>query len=215
MREIGGQLPSWEELSAQSTWARAQDIKLHLDGARLWQCPHYYGKTLAEISDLFDSVYVSFYKDIGGISGAVLAGDRDFIAKAKIWQRRVGGNLYALYPYVIAAREGLKKHQDKIPTYTKHAHELANVLNQTQNVQTWPEQPQTNMFRLRIEANANHFLEKAERWMQQTHIALLPPPYRVDNNLLWFELSVGSGFESLTENEWQQHWAHFCASVLD
>jgi len=37
-REIGGQLPTWDELTAIVNWARERDIALHLDGARLWEC---------------------------------------------------------------------------------------------------------------------------------------------------------------------------------
>jgi threonine aldolase len=79
MREIGGQLPDWDDLTAQVAWARGHDIAVHFDGARLWHCPAHYRRSLAEISALADSVYVSLYKDIGGIAGAVLAGETDFI----------------------------------------------------------------------------------------------------------------------------------------
>ena len=45
-----------------------------MDGARLWECTPYYGRTLAEIAGLFDTVYVSFYKGLGGLAGSALAG---------------------------------------------------------------------------------------------------------------------------------------------
>jgi len=35
-REIGGRLPPWDDLVAQTEWARRREIALHLDGARLW-----------------------------------------------------------------------------------------------------------------------------------------------------------------------------------
>ena len=58
-REIGGQLPSWDELVELCGAARARGIPhLHMDGARLWQVPAAYGKTLKEVCELFDSVYV-------------------------------------------------------------------------------------------------------------------------------------------------------------
>ncbi|MDF2652167.1 MAG: threonine aldolase, partial [Paenibacillus sp.] len=72
-REIGGQLPDYEELVAICTYCREKGIKLHLDGARLYESLPYYQKTAAEICELFDSVYISFYKGIGGIAGAILA----------------------------------------------------------------------------------------------------------------------------------------------
>ena len=44
-----------------------------MDGARLWESTHYYDKSEAQIAALFDSVYVSFYKGLGGIGGASAA----------------------------------------------------------------------------------------------------------------------------------------------
>jgi len=36
LREIGGQLPSWDDLEAQSVWAREHNIGMHMDGARVY-----------------------------------------------------------------------------------------------------------------------------------------------------------------------------------
>lgn len=55
-REIGGQFPEYEELEAISAHCREHGIKLHLDGARLFESLPYYGKSAAEICALFDSV---------------------------------------------------------------------------------------------------------------------------------------------------------------
>ncbi len=107
-REIGGQLPSWEALEEIVGWARERGIALHLDGARLWECRPFYGHEYAEIAGLFDSVYVSFYKILGGIAGSILAGPADLIAESRIWQRRHGGNLVHLYPYRAFGSEGIE-----------------------------------------------------------------------------------------------------------
>ncbi|QTG97618.1 threonine aldolase, partial [Vibrio furnissii] len=37
MRELGGQLPSWQQLEAVKTYCAEQGIHLHMDGARLWE----------------------------------------------------------------------------------------------------------------------------------------------------------------------------------
>src|SRR5262245_17585730 len=36
-REIGGQLPTWDELQSCAEWARSRGAALHLDGARVWE----------------------------------------------------------------------------------------------------------------------------------------------------------------------------------
>lgn len=213
MREIGGQLPSWDELTEQCQWARSQGIKLHMDGARLWQCPAAYGKPLNEIAALFDSVYVSFYKDLGGIAGAILAGDKDFIDSARVWQRRAGGNLYALFPYVIAARDGLARH---FPAMAERHHQalwLARQLNRIPGLSTWPREPQTAMFRLRIECQPEKWLAATTNWMQSHGVAIIPPPYQIDEDVLFSEVSIGDAFSMLSEDDWEQWIQQFSETL--
>jgi hypothetical protein len=61
---------------------------------------------VAELAAPFDSVYISFYKGLGAISGAMLMGDKAFIAEARVWLRRFGGNLYTLLPYAVSSWKG-------------------------------------------------------------------------------------------------------------
>src|SRR4051812_48640512 len=65
-REIGGRLPPWDDLVAQVVHARSRGAALPLDAARRWESAPFYGRPPAEIAGLFDSVYVSFYKGLGG-----------------------------------------------------------------------------------------------------------------------------------------------------
>ena len=63
-------------------------MALHLDGARLWESrPFYENARYAEIAALFDTVYFSFYKGLGGLAGGALAGPADVIAEARVWQQ--------------------------------------------------------------------------------------------------------------------------------
>lgn len=171
-REIGGQLLTWDELTATITWARERDIPTHLDGARLWQCQPFYQREYAEIAALFDSVYVSFYKDLGGLAGAILAGPADFIAQARIWQRRQGGNLIRLYPYVLSARKGLKERLGRIPAYCTKAQEIASVLASFSQIEVVPNPPHTNMMHLFVHAEREHLLEAALEIAQDTGVWL-------------------------------------------
>src|SRR4051794_7804002 len=120
-REIGGRLPDWDGLTAQTDWARGRGIALHMDGARLWEAAPFYGRPYDEIAALFDSVYVSFYKGLGGLGGAALAGPQDLVDEARVWQRRHGGNLVTLMPYVVAAELGLDEELPRMPEYLAKA----------------------------------------------------------------------------------------------
>lgn len=152
-RELGGYLPPFAELEAISRHCREQGIRLHLDGARLFETLPYYEKTAAEVCALFDSVYVSFYKGIGGIAGAILAGPKSFCAEARVWKRRYGGDLIGLYPYIISADYYYEIRKDKMGTYYEQAKELAHRFNALDGVWTTPEVPVTNMFHLHLKGD--------------------------------------------------------------
>jgi threonine aldolase len=173
-REIGGQLPTWEELASLTSWAREQGMALHLDGARLWQCGAYYARSYAEIAALFDSVYVSFYKDLAGIAGAVLAGSADFIAAARVWQRRHGGNLVQLYPYVLAAKLGMQRHLDRMPAYAEKARAIALALANCPDLAIIPHLPPTNMMHLYLRGDQEALLEAAMAVSRATGIFTIP-----------------------------------------
>lgn len=190
-RESGGTLPSWHELVAMSEFCRSRGIKFHLDGARLWEAQPYYARPLAEICALFDSVYVSFYKGLGGITGAILAGPTDFIAEAKIWQRRQGGNLYRLYPYVISAREALKTRLPKMAAYYEKARELALVLAAFPDISVIPKIPQTNMMHLHFNRPAEEMAEGFARVAAEDKVALLYYFVPVGETKCKTEISIG------------------------
>jgi hypothetical protein len=59
--------------------------------------------TAHDLCGLFDSIYVSCYKGIGGMTGAVLLGTRTFIAETRVWLRRFGGNVFTLLPYAVSS----------------------------------------------------------------------------------------------------------------
>ena len=78
-RMNGGGTPSWDDLVEISTYLRGKRVKLHMDGARLFEVLPYYGKPLEELAALFDTVYVSFYKGIGALASAMVVGPRDVL----------------------------------------------------------------------------------------------------------------------------------------
>lgn len=172
LRDAGYLLPAWDELVAFSNRARERGVPLHLDGARLWESQPFYGRPLAEIAGLADSVYVSFYKGLGGLAGAVLAGDEDLVEQARRWQRRHGGTLFSLLPYAVSARQGLATRLGRMPAYVDRARELADGLAGIPGVRVLPEPPQTNAFRLFVDAAPERLDLAAIEHMERTHTAL-------------------------------------------
>ena len=201
-REIGGQLPSWDDLCAQVSWARERDVALHLDGARLWEAQPFYGRSHAEIAELFDTVYVSFYKGLGAIAGAVLAGPADIIAEARVWLRRHGGNLIHLYPYVLSARARLRERLGRFAEYHQRALAYADVLRAIPGVAILPDPPQTPMMHLYLRGADEAILQASEDIAAETGVALIQRLRPADAPMTCvFEFTVGDGSRDLPAAE--------------
>ena len=69
----------------------------------LWSCNRSTTGPLAEIAGPADSVYVSFYSGLAGLSGAAVAGEKDAIDELRGWRQRMGGQLYRMSPYAVSA----------------------------------------------------------------------------------------------------------------
>ena len=160
-REIGGPLPEWDELCAQTAWARERGVAVHLDGARLWESTAFYARTPSEVASLFDTVYVSFYKGLGGIAGACLAGPADVIGEAGVWRRRHGGTLSAMWPYAAAALHGLRTRLPRMAAYLQRAREIADAIRDLPGVEVVVDPPQAPMLHIRLRTGHEAVLQAA------------------------------------------------------
>jgi threonine aldolase len=158
-REMGGQSPSWDELRAIKEYCRLEGIHLHMDGARLWEAAAGYGRTPAEVAAGFDSVYVSLYKGIGGLGGAMLGGSRAFVAKAQEWFRRQGGNVIHRTPYVVAAAMQFDARLAAMPDYFHRTQWLYDTLRDFPRLTPNPARPQANMLHLHMPVSRERVLE--------------------------------------------------------
>lgn len=130
LRDAGFLLPSWEELTGLVDAARERDAVVHFDGARLWESTVHFGRPLEEIAGLADSVYVSFYKSLGGLSGACLAGARGFVEEARVWRHRYGGQVFRQFPQALSALAGLERELPLLPAYVEQARMVAGALRE-------------------------------------------------------------------------------------
>jgi threonine aldolase len=162
IREAGGQLPDWDQLQALKAQAQRRGIPLHMDGARLWECRPFYGRSYAEIAEGFASVYVSVYKGLGGIAGAVLAGDEDFIAEARLWRRRMGGTLVHQSPMIASAAMRLEARLALMDACYERALSLAEAISDAPGLRVNPVRPQTNMMHLYIAAPAEAVMDRRD-----------------------------------------------------
>ncbi len=201
-RDLGGSLPDWDDLVAQVAWARERGAAPHLDGARLWEASAGYSRTPAEISALFDTVYVSFYKGIGALPGCCVAGSEEVVAQVREWRHRLGGMLFALWPGAASALALLPERLAEMPARLEHARAIAEALHLVEGVEVVPEAPQTPMMHLLLEVSLEEFKDNARRLAEDQLLWTFSQAFDTeDPSRVRVELSVGRATCELTPAE--------------
>jgi threonine aldolase len=201
-RDIGGRLPTFDDLRLQTDWVRSQGAAAHCDGARIWEAQTGLDAALAEIAGLFDTVYVSLYKGLEGVRGAVLAGDAGTIEHAEVWRRRLGGAIADAWPLAAIALMGMDENLPRMAEFKAHARALAKAINDDGFAHTTPEVPATPLFHVHLPMPREQAQRAAENLVEETGIKLFlharsnPDPRRCS-----FEVSVGIGALELAPGE--------------
>jgi len=180
-REIGGKLTPWDEVEEIATICKENGINYHCDGARLVEAAAGYGhESVKETAKPFTSVYISFYKGLGSISGAMLLGDSDFIAEARIWLRKFGGNLYTVLPYAISSWAGFCNFQREENVFEYRRDKLARVLKLLSTdtrisriVEFDPKTPEVNMAHGYLRMSYDECMKALDKVEQTTGIRVL------------------------------------------
>ncbi len=192
LRDAGYLLPSWDDLVAFSAACRERGVPLHFDGARLWESQPCLGRELSEIAELADTVYVSFYKGLGGLSGAAVAGPEDVIDEARQWRQRMGGTLFSLLPYAVSALRGLREELPTMAARYERALELAKAFA-ARGIGVFPDPPHTNAFRISAPVPHEVVMQRLLAFMATDGTALTPPWGDSDiPGSSWTEFTVGT-----------------------
>jgi threonine aldolase len=214
MREIGGQAPSWDQLEAIKAHCRARGAHLHMDGARLWESAAAFGKTPAEIAAGFDSVYVSLYKGIGGLGGAMLAGSHGFVARAAEWFGRQGGNVLHRSPYVVAAAMQFDERLAAMPAYYQRTLFLYDALRVHPELKVNPARPQANMLHIHLPVSRERALEIRRELAEEHGIWIF---HRISHATLpgtsYFELYVGDNLLNAPDENIHQALALLAGAI--
>ncbi len=128
--------------------ARRRGLATHLDGARLFNAAVKQGAPARELCRGFDSVSVCLSKGLGAPAGTVLAGSREFIARALRARKILGGGMRQAGVLAAAGLYALEHHVERLAEDHAHAERLAQGLAAIANVAVEP--PQTNMVFARV-----------------------------------------------------------------
>lgn len=141
----GGRTYSLEQAQRVCDWARRNDLKRHLDGARLFNACIARGYSAAEFCQPFDTVAVCFSKGLGCPMGSILAGSRAEIVRARKARRVMGGALRQAGIVAAAALHALDHHIDRLAEDHANARAFAEAIADIPGIQIRPDEVETNL----------------------------------------------------------------------
>lgn len=106
---LDGMIMPLSEAQRITSWAHANNIKVHLDGARLWEAVVSGAGSLPDYTSLFDSVSLCFSKGLGAPIGSIIVGSQGFIKKARWFRKSIGGGARQTGVIAAAARVALEE----------------------------------------------------------------------------------------------------------
>jgi threonine aldolase len=124
----GGTVQPADQLAAVVALARTHGLRLHLDGARLWNAHIATGAPLPELAAGFDTVSVCLSKGLGAPVGSVLVSSPERIAAARVWRKRLGAGMRQVGILAAAGRYALTHHLIRLAEDHDRARRLAAEL---------------------------------------------------------------------------------------
>ena len=123
----GGRIFSQERIADIVAAARSQGLRLHLDGARIWNASVATGVDVAAIAAPFDTVSVCFSKGLGAPVGSAILGTRERIKEAHRFRKMLGGGMRQAGVLAAGALYALSHHRARL----QEDHAAARVFAET------------------------------------------------------------------------------------
>jgi threonine aldolase len=141
----GGRIFPQPEVERISAAAHARGIGVHIDGARIWNVAAATGLSTQALASPADSISACFSKGLGAPVGSVLAGNREFIARALRYRKMLGGGMRQIGVLCAAALHALDHHRERLAEDHENAKRLAEGLAGIQALRCSPNDVQTNI----------------------------------------------------------------------
>lgn len=163
VRRRDHEMADYDELVRLSRYARGEGIRLHLDGARLFNLPYHSGHSLHEYAALFDTVFVSLWKHFNCASGAILVGETDFIEGLYHTRRMFGGSLPQAWPAVAVAAQYVDRYEADYAQSWQATDRLIALLGRDRRFKLRKLPSGTSRYFMAVSGDAQGFRERAKQ----------------------------------------------------
>ncbi len=134
--------------------ARRHRLRLHLDGARIFNAAAALGVPAARLAAPANSVTFCLSKALCAPVGSVLCGEQDFIHRARRIRKQLGGGMRQAGILAAAGIVALEKMVDRLPEDHRRAKDLARQLSEIPHVTVEDPRPPSNMVYFRLSDDA-------------------------------------------------------------
>lgn len=110
----GGRVYSIDQIARVSSWARENGLRMHLDGARMFNACIAGGYSAAELAQHFDTISICLSKGLGCPMGSLLVGDAESIRSARRSRKIFGGALRQVGMMAAAGIHALDNHVERL-----------------------------------------------------------------------------------------------------
>ena len=164
--------------------SRRHGLRLHLDGARLWNASVATGIPERVYAAHFDSVSVCFSKGLGAPIGSALCGPRELIQRARRFRKMFGGGMRQAGIIAAGALHALENHRQRLAEDHANALALAEGLSQLPGLELDPASVQTNIVLMRVRKLPAATLARALDEAGLRVLAVGPDTIRAVTNLM-------------------------------
>ena len=140
-----GRVLSLDYQREASSFVRQRGLKLHLDGARVFNAAVHQGVQVAEITRFYDSVSFCLSKGLGAPVGSILAGQEEFIERARRWRKMLGGGMRQAGILAAAGVYALQNNIHRLTEDHQNALRLAEGLAKVEGLDIDQQNIETNM----------------------------------------------------------------------
>jgi threonine aldolase len=141
----GGTVYPMETIHEICDGAHERGLKVHMDGARIFNAAQATGLPVREICAPADTVMFCLSKGLGAPAGSILAGPANLIAKGRLYRKRLGGGMRQVGVLAAACLVALEDSPRKLAADHANARFLAEGLARIAGIQIDPQKVATNI----------------------------------------------------------------------
>ncbi len=141
----GGAVLTPDYTSTISDLAHKHDLRVHLDGARIFNAAVALDIPASELAKPVDSACLCLSKGLSAPVGSLLCGTGEFVERARKWRKMIGGGMRQVGVIAAAGIVALQEMVSRLADDHVNAKRLAHGLSHIPGITVWPERTQTNI----------------------------------------------------------------------